>query len=58
VAVAIDPHAGYLRGISAVLSDVTVTVDHFHAIKFAGARSAPRSGTGTTKKTRCIEPVA
>ncbi|MGH9100871.1 MAG: ISL3 family transposase [Acidimicrobiales bacterium] len=32
-AVAIDPHAGYLKGISAVLSDVTVTVDHFHAIK-------------------------
>jgi transposase len=36
-AVAIDPHAGYLRGISAVLPDVTVTVDHFHAIRLANA---------------------
>jgi len=36
-AVAIDPHAGYLRGISAVLPDVTVTVDHFHAIKLGNA---------------------
>ncbi len=36
-AVAIDPHAGYLRGISAVLPDVTVTVDHFHAIGLANA---------------------
>ena len=36
-AVAIDPHAGYLRGISAALPDVTVTVDHFHAIGLANA---------------------
>jgi transposase len=36
-AVAIDPHAGYLKGILAVLFDVTVTVDHFHAIKLANA---------------------
>ena len=36
-AVAIDPHAGYLRGIRAALPDVTVTVDHFHAIKAANA---------------------
>jgi hypothetical protein len=36
-AVAIDPHADYLRGISDVLPDVTVTVDHFHAIKLANA---------------------
>jgi transposase len=36
-AVAIDPHAGYLKGIMAVLPDVTVTVDHFHAIKLANA---------------------
>jgi transposase len=36
-AVAIDPHAGYLKGILSVLSDVTVTVDHFHAIKLANA---------------------
>lgn len=36
-AVAIDPHAGYLKGILAVLPDVTVTVDHFHAIKLANA---------------------
>ncbi len=34
-AVAFDPHAGYLRGISAVRCDVTVTVDHFHAVKLA-----------------------
>ena len=34
-AVAIDPHAGYLKGIVAVLPDVTVTVDRFHAIKLA-----------------------
>jgi len=36
-AVAIDPHAGYLRGILSVLPDVTATVDHFHAIKLANA---------------------
>ncbi len=36
-AVAIDPHAGYLRGILSALPDVTVTVDHFHAIKLANA---------------------
>ncbi len=36
-AVAIDPHAGYLRGILSTLPDVTVTVDHFHAIKLANA---------------------
>jgi transposase len=36
-AVAIDPHAGYLKGILAVLPDVAVTVDHFHAIKLANA---------------------
>jgi transposase len=36
-AVAIDPHAGYLKGIGSVLPDVTVTVDHFHAIKLANA---------------------
>ena len=36
-AVAIDPHAGYLRGILSVLPDVTVTVDHFHAVKVANA---------------------
>ena len=36
-AVAIDPHAGYLKGIVSVLPDVTVTVDHFHAIKLANA---------------------
>jgi transposase len=36
-AVAIDPHAGYLRGVLVVLPDVTVTVDHFHAIKLANA---------------------
>ena len=36
-AVAIDPHAGYLKGILSVLPDVTVTVDHFHAIKLANA---------------------
>ncbi len=36
-AVAIDPHAGYLRGILSVLPDVTVTVDHFHAIRLANA---------------------
>ncbi len=29
-AVAIDPHARYLKGVLAVLADVTVTVDHFH----------------------------
>ena len=36
-AVAIDPHAGYLKGILAVLPDVAITVDHFHAIKLANA---------------------
>jgi len=36
-AVAIDPHAGYLKGILSVLPDVAVTVDHFHAIKLANA---------------------
>ena len=36
-AVAIDPHAGYLKGILAVLPDVVVTVDHFHAVKLANA---------------------
>lgn len=36
-AVAIDPHAGYLKGILSVLPDATVTVDHFHAIKLANA---------------------
>jgi len=36
-AIAIDPHAGYLKGILSVLPDVTVTVDHFHAIKLANA---------------------
>lgn len=32
VAVAIDPHAGYLKGILGVLPDVTVTVDHLWRI--------------------------
>ena len=36
-AVAIDPHAGYLKGILAALPDVVVTVDHFHAVKLANA---------------------
>jgi len=36
-AVAIDPHAGYLKGILAVLPDVTITVDHFHAVRLANA---------------------
>jgi len=36
-AVAIDPHAGYLKGILGVLPDVTITVDHFHAIRLANA---------------------
>lgn len=36
-AVAIDPHAGYLKGITSILPDVTVTVDHFHAIRLANA---------------------
>ena len=36
-AVAIDPHAGYLKGIVSVLPDVAVTVDHFHAVKLANA---------------------
>ena len=36
-AVAIDPHAGYLKGILSALPDVTVTVDHFHSIKLANA---------------------
>lgn len=36
-AVAIDPHAGYLKGILGTLADVAVTVDHFHAIKLANA---------------------
>ena len=36
-AVAIDPHAGYLKGILAALFDVTVTVDHFHAVHLANA---------------------
>jgi transposase len=36
-AVAIDPHAGYLRAILSALPDVTVTVDHFHAVKLANA---------------------
>jgi len=31
----IDPHVGYLTGILAVLCDVTVTADHFHAIRLA-----------------------
>jgi transposase len=36
-AVAIDPHAGYLKGVVAVLGDVAVTVDCFHAVKLANA---------------------
>ncbi len=36
-AVAIDPHAGYLKGILSALPDVVVTVDHFHAVKLANA---------------------
>jgi transposase len=36
-AVAIDPHAGYLVGVMAVLGDVAVTVDCFHAVKLANA---------------------
>ena len=31
-AVAIDPHAGYLKGILTVLPDVTVTVDHLRGV--------------------------
>ena len=41
-AVAIDPHAGYLKGILAVLPDVTVTVDHLwgvlHKWSYVGRR--------------------
>jgi transposase len=36
-AVAIDPHAGYLKGVAAGLGDVAVTVDCFHAVKLANA---------------------
>jgi len=36
-AVAIDPHAGYLKGVLHALGDVTVTVDCFHAVKLANA---------------------
>lgn len=33
--VAIDPHRGYANGLLRGLPDVTVTIDHFHAIKLA-----------------------
>jgi len=36
-AVAIDPHAGYLKGVAAVFGDVAVTVDCFHSVKLANA---------------------
>ena len=36
-AVAIDPHAGYLKGVAAILDDVAVTVDCFHAVKLGNA---------------------
>jgi transposase len=36
-AVAIDPHRGYLNGITAYLPDATVTVDCFHGVKLANA---------------------
>ena len=42
-AVAIDPHAGYLKGIASVLPDVAVTVDHFHAVKLANAVAEHRA---------------
>jgi len=37
VVAAIDPHAGYQRGISTSLPQATITVDPFHLIKLANA---------------------
>jgi transposase len=34
-AMSIDPHAGYLKGILAMLCDMTLTVDNFHASRLA-----------------------
>ncbi|MDA8310000.1 MAG: transposase [Actinomycetota bacterium] len=64
-AVAIDPHAGYLKGILAALFDVTVTVDHFHAVRLANAVvydvarriQRPSSASAAGRTIRCTGPA-
>jgi transposase len=48
--VAIDPHRGYANGLLRCLPHVTVTIDHFHAIKLANKaiNDARRRAQNTT----------
>ena len=59
--VALDPWRGYASALVVPLGHATVVVDHFHAIKLAGAvvdqvrrrTSRPPSATGGASTTAC-----
>ena len=55
-AVAIDPHAGYLKGILAALPDVTVTVDHFYAARVRHEAPSRRQRVRTRRSGLSQQP--